>query len=515
MSHKDDSFEADQHGVDWETLFGDRQLVVVSNRQPYTFEDSGGEITVNRPVGGLTAGIDPLMQRTSGTWIAWGEGDADEEVVDDADQVDVPPEDPQYTLRCLWLSDEQVEGYYYGFSNQVLWPICHSALGTVRAEQSFWEQYKRTNEQFAGGVVDEVGRQPVVWFHDYHLALAPRMVRQRLGSEPLLVQFWHIPWPEWDVFRACPHGEEIVRGLLGNDMLGFHVDRYGQNFLESVDAMLPEATIDWQSWDVSHSGGHTHVEAVPMGVPLQEVQVKAATYREREFRSFKRSCGIDADTRVAVGVDRLDYSKGIPERLRALERLWERSPEWRGSLTYVQNGSESRSEIPAYSRLQDEVEGAVDRINDRFGTADWQPIVRVDEYLNERELYGLYRHADLALVSSVRDGMNLVAAEYAAAQIEGDGVLVLSTQTGAHDLFGEFAVSVSPFAPEQFATQIESALRMPKVERQSRMQRIRRTVAANDLWSWLRGVAETAQAVERTRPAPGRHDATTVGHDAY
>ena len=543
-----------ESGLDRALATAPEDIVVASNRQPYRHEyGDDGEITVDRPAGGLTAGLDAVMRMTEGTWIAWGDGDADTTVVDADDRVAVPPNrtggdgeaNPNgersrepvassgasgtYTLRRLWLDDDEVEGYYYGVSNQVLWPLCHAALGTIESCGDAWVDYRRVNDQFASALSEAADDETLVWLQDYHLALAPRQVRERTGesdvdgedggrsaADATLAHTWHIPWPSWDTFRACPHRDAVLDGLLGNDLLLFHVPRYCENFLRSAERGLDETTVDYDRGTVDYRGRTTTVRAVPMGVPVDRIRRRAGSREATGFRAaFRKHRGIDRDTRLAVGVDRLDYSKGIPERLRALERLWERSPEWRGSLTYVQNGSESRSEIPAYSRLQDEVEGAVDRINDRFGTADWQPVVRVDEYLNERELYGLYRHADLALVSSVRDGMNLVAAEYAAAQIEGDGVLVLSTQTGAHDLFGEPAVSVSPFAPEQFATQIESALRMPKVERQSRMQRIRRTVAANDLWSWLRGVAETAQAVEQTRPAPDRHDSTAVGHDAY
>jgi len=487
-------------GADGRSLFGTRQLLVVSNRQPYQHERSpAGELAVDRPVGGLTASLDPMMQRTGGTWIAWGEGDADREVVDGSDCVEVPPEDPQYTLRRVWLTDDQVEGYYYGFSNQVLWPLCHSSLATVEARPAYWQQYRRTNEQFAGAIVEEAGEQPVIWLHDYHLALASQRVRRELGGSPLIMQFWHIPWPSWDVFRACPHREEILEGLLGNDMLGFHVQRYANNFLECVDAAFNEATINWQSGDVSYHGGITRVESTPMGVPFKQIQQKAAAHHRSDFRGFRRSHGIDTDTRIAVGVDRLDYSKGIPERLRALETLWERYPEWQESLTCVQNGSDSRSEIPAYKALQEEVDGEIERINERFGTEDWQPIVPLSEHLSQQELYGLYRYSDVGIVSSIRDGLNLVAAEYAAAQVGGNGVLVLSTQTGAHDLFGESAVSVTPLSVGQFADRLNEALTMPPAERRSRMEHIQRVVANNNLWSWLQQNESTAQAVGRAR----------------
>lgn len=457
------------------------------------------EGSVDQPTGGLTASLDPLLQRTGGTWIAWGDGAADEAVVDGHDRVGVPPGSPRYTLRRIWLSDEQVEKYYLGFSNRVLWPICHAALATVDSDVSFWETYYETNQQFANTIVEEAGPQQVIWLQDYHLALAPWLVRLELGAAATIMHFWHVPWPTWDVFRACPHRAELLRGLLGNDLIGFHVGRYVHNFLECVEAALDDAVVDWAGETVSYRGMTTRAVAIPMGVPVDEIAGLAASYEGSDFIAFRRRHGIGPSTSIAVGVDRLDYSKGIPERLQALEALWERSPEWRESLTYVQNGSESRSEIDAYQRIQTEVEEAIQRINDRFGTDSWQPIVSVDEHLDRQELYGLYRHSDLAIVSPLRDGMNLVAEEYAAAQVDSDGVLVLSDQTGAHDLIGEAAVSITPYNIEQFADGIDRALRMPPAERRSRMNRIRQIVAANDLEQWFQRHAAELEAIRYGR----------------
>ena len=498
--HQQKSYVDESEKASRESLFGSREVVVVSNRQPYKHEKvEGDDVSVKRPVGGLTASLDPTIQDTGGTWIAWGDGEADAAVVDESDRVEVPPKDPQYTLRRVWLSDEQVRNYYYGFSNQVLWPLCHSALSNVRSEPSFWEEYYETNRQFADTIAEEANKQSVIWIQDYHFALTPWLVRRELGSGSVLMQFWHIPWPDWDVFRACPHGDEILRGLLGNDLLGFHVDQYVSHFLDCVDAVLDDATINRRSGEVFYRGGVTRVEALPLGVPYHEIQQKAATYSESEFGEFRASHGIDPDSRIAIGVGRLDYTKGIIERLRALEHLWEQYPEWRESLTYVQNGSKSRSQIRAYEAIQAEIHEEIERINERFGTDDWEPVVRVSEFLSQRELYGLYRHSDISIVSSIRDGFNLVAEEYAAAQVDGDGVLVLSTQTGVHDLIGKHAVSVSPFDVKRFAERLDEALTMPPAEQRFRMQRIRQAVAANDLEAWLEKNASASLAVGRAR----------------
>jgi trehalose 6-phosphate synthase len=485
------------------SAFEDRQLVVVSNRQPYRHTTAEyGTTAVDRPTGGLTASLDPAMQHIGGTWVAWGDGDADRDVVDDDHYVSVPPEDPSYRIRRVWLSDEQVQGYYYGFSNRVLWPLCHSSLATIRSQESYWEQYQQTNEQFADVVSEEAAEDAVIWLQDYHFGLAARDIRAELGTTSLLVQFWHIPWPAPGLYDACPHGRELLDGLLANDVLAFHVGRYCQNFLECVDAEFDDVSINWRTGTVSYRGSETRVKSIPMGVPFDRIEEMAREFTESEYEEFKTAREIDPDTRVAVGVDRLDYSKGIPERLRALELFWERHPDWRGSVTHVLNVSDSRSEIPAYERLQKRVSDGISRINDRFGTDDWRPVIEIKKHLSQRELYGLYRHADVGLVTPIRDGLNLVAAEYAAAQIDTEGVLVLSDQSGVHDVRGNSALSVSPFDPGQIAEQFENALTMAEDERTSRMESIRQSAAENDLETWIQKNAAVVSKTVSEREIP-------------
>ena len=469
---------------------GDGDLVVVSNRQPYSHGYEGGEITVEAPAGGLTAALDPVMQDVGGTWIAWGDGAADEAVVDENDRVTVPPEDPRYTVQRMWLSEAEVEGYYYGFSNRVLWPACHSALSKIHEEPSYWERYREVNERFVDAVAGRTDGDSIVWFQDYHLALAPAMARERVPEGAVLMHFWHIPWPCWDTFRGCPHARELVEGLLGSDVLGFHVPRYRENFLGCVEAVFEDATVDREAGTVTRGGHRTLVVAYPLGVPAGDIEERARTPEAASYwSSFEERH--DLGGTVALGVDRLDYSKGIPERLRALEHLWEEHPDWRGELTYVQNGSESRTGIAAYRDLQEEVETAVERINDRFGTDDWTPVVYFRDHVSQRELASLYRNSDIALVSPIRDGMNLVAQEYVAAQVEDDGVLVLSDQAGAADVL-EGAVTVRPTDPCTFAVAIKEALAMSDEERRARMRLLREQVAANDLSAWTSRNLEAA-----------------------
>ncbi|RDI72553.1 alpha,alpha-trehalose-phosphate synthase (UDP-forming) [Halopelagius longus] len=470
-------------------------VVVVSNRQPYRHEyDDEGGINVSRPTGGLTSALDAAMRERNGTWIAWGDGSADRDVVDDEGHVTVPPDEEEgtYTLNRVWLSDEQVENYYLGFSNRVLWPVCHSMLMNVHSEAAYWQNYEAVNDQFVDNVARHVGESTIVWFQDYHLSLAPRMLESRVPDGAFLAHFWHIPWPGWDMFRACPHGEEIIAGLLGNDLLGFHVPRYGENFMECVEQTLPDADVDRDAAEITFRGKTTTIKAFPLGVSVDTIRTGAKSEAAESFWSeFADEHHLD-EKRVSVGVDRLDYTKGIPERFEALERLWEDSPEWRGALTHVQIGSKSRSEIEEYMDIQTEVEEEAARINERFGTDEWEPIVYTTAHLSDEALYGAYRHGDIALVSPLRDGMNLVAQEYVAAQgDDDDAVLLLSDQTGAHDYMGEWTVTVRPQNTDEFASAIDDALRMPASERRERMRELRNRVEDADVSRWMHSVFET------------------------
>lgn len=475
----------------------DRELLVVSNRQPYRHTEDEAGISVDRPTGGLTAGLDPVMQEMGGTWIAWGDGDRDAETVDARDCVAVPPSEPSYELRRVWLSEAEVTDYYYGYCNQVLWPVCHSALTRVRAGLRGWDRYREVNEKFAEAVIERVWESPLVWFHDYHLGLAPRYVRSALGDGALLMHFWHIPWPAWDVYRSVPHRRELLLGLLSNDLLVFHVPRYRRHFLACVSAAVPSAAIDWMTGKITAGGHVTTVAAFPMGVAMEATREGATSTRADAFWArFRRRHDITAGTRVGLGVDRLDYTKGLVERLRAIERLWETHPGHRETFTYVQNASENRSRIPAYEAVQNRVAAEVDRINRRFGTDTWTPIVYLTDRLANHELGALYRHADICIVSPLRDGLNLVAQEYVAAQTDGDGVLVLSDQAGVHDVIGDDAVSIRPTDTVGFAKAIARALAMPPGERVRRMRRLTRWVEDHNLDAWVRANFGLAREVE-------------------
>jgi trehalose 6-phosphate synthase len=481
-------------------------LIVVSNRQPYRHEyedeptDSGPptgtdggaaeaagsrSIAVDEPTGGLTAGLDPVLCRTNGTWIAWGDGDADFAVTDDRNCVAVPPDEEAYTLRRLDLSEEAVDSYYYGFSNRVLWPLCHGFPDLIENRTNDFEWYRTVNERFADAVADHATDDAVIWLQDYHLALAPRMVRDAVPPGTTLAHFWHIPWPTATTFRHCPAGDRVLEGLLGTDLLGFHVDRYADRFLECVDRYLPGVDIDRGRRTVRYDGRTTRVVATPMGVDADSYDRTARSVDADGVDELFAEYGIPQGTAIGLGLDRLDYTKGIPERLTALERFFERNPGWRGEFTFVQKATPSRTEIEAYRRHGELVRSEVQRINRRFETADWRPIVYTEDVLPREDLCALYRRADAMVVSPLVDGMNLVAQEYVAASVDGDGALLLSDRTGAHERLGSHALTIDPTDADGVAAQLECALSMSPYERQRRMNTLRRRVFDGDLESWM------------------------------
>ena len=524
MPHNEDSGSPTSDGGDGRTRSADDvgstdadSFVVVSNRQPYRHEyeapadDSSGTgdgstaddastaggssmitramdartISVDRPTGGLTAGLDPVLQRAGGTWIAWGDGAADREVADDDGCVRVPPETEDYTLKRVWLSEEAVDAYYRGFSNRVLWPLCHEFPGLVESRPADLECYRSVNQEFADAVVERVDEDAVVWLQDYHFGFAPAMIRAAAPDSVTVAQFWHIPWPAPGVFQHCPARDELLEGLLGNDLLGFHVDRYCETFLECVERFLPGASVDWGRRVVRYDGAETRLVAEPMGVDAAAYDRTCRSVDLDRWESFRAKHDIPAGNAIGLGVDRLDYTKGIPERLAAVERLLERSPEWRGEFTFVQKSTPSRTEIPAYEGHGEYVRNEVERINDRFGTDDWQPIVYTEEYLDHEELCALYRRADVMIVSPLVDGMNLVAQEYVASCVDGDSALLLSHTVGSHDLLGDSAYTIDPRRREAFSETIETALSASSYERTRRLTDLRERVFENDLESWM------------------------------
>ena len=464
-------------------LRGD-QVIVVSNREPYIHEHAkDGRVVVKRPASGLVTAVEPVMRACSGTWIAHGSGDADREVVDAHDRVAVPPGHDDYQLRRLWLTPEEEQGYYFGFANEGLWPLCHVAHVRPVFRESDWEAYKAVNQRFADAVVAEArSDDPIVLVQDYHFALLPAMVREKLPNATILT-FWHIPWPNPESFGICPWRREILQGMLGSTILGFHTRFHCKNFIETVDRFL-EARIEHEHSTISFQEDETLVEAYPISIEWPSAETVAGWSSVPDARRLVRErLGLPQDVKLAVGVDRFDYTKGILERLNAVERLLEKHPEWIERFVFVQVAAPTRSALEEYRAFQERVERLTLRINERFGRPGYQPVVLLAQHHDSNAVNELFRAADMCIVTSLHDGMNLVSKEFVAARDDEQGVLILSRFAGAAREMTE-ALVVNPYHVEETADALNRAATMPAAEQRARMASLRATVREFNVFRW-------------------------------
>jgi trehalose 6-phosphate synthase len=459
------------------------QMIVVSNREPYIHNRGpDGKPVVQVPASGMVTALEPIIRACSGVWVAHGSGTADRDVVDLHDRVSVPPSDPAYTLRRVWLDEEEENGFYFGFSNEGLWPLCHLAYVRPSFREADWRQYQAVNRKFADVVLKEARTDhPVVFVQDYHFALLPAMVRQRI-PEATVVLFWHIPWPNAETFGVCPWKEALLSGMLRADILGFHTRYHCQNFLETVDRYV-ECQIDREHMTVTIQGHVCRVSPYPISIEWPPRWLEGLPSAEDCTRAIRRRFGLADDVRIGVGVERWDFTKGIVERFLAIEQLLEQDPSWRGKVTLLQVAAPTRSKLPAYRLLRQETEETAERINRIYGTERWKPIVLIGEHQEPTQVFELYRAADFCLVNSLHDGMNLVAKEFVAARDDHDGVLILSTFAGASRELIE-ALLVNPYDLSETAAAIRQALRMDRDERRERMRLMRRTVKENNVYRW-------------------------------
>lgn len=458
------------------------KFLVVANREPVIHKRVGDRIEAVRPASGMAAAIAPLMDASGGTWVGYGAGDADRDVVDEFDRVAVPPGNPTYTLRRVWLTKEQEQGFYYGLANEGLWPLCHVTFTPPVFRPTDWEMYREVNQLYADAVLQEVGDEPAfVFIQDYHFCLLPRMLKNA-NAKLIVAQFWHIPWPPPEVFRVFPWGEELLDGLLGNDLLGFHIRHHCQNFLDTVDRHI-EARVDPDRSTVTRAGHVTTVREFPISIDFAEHAAAAVSPAvEAAMGRWRARLGDGAEL-IGVGIERLDYSKGIPQRLRAIDHLLEHHPEWRGRFVFLQLAAPSRSTIPEYQKLEDDVDALVASVNARWRHADWEPIHLLKEHHEPAGMMAIHRLARFCVVSSLHDGMNLVAKEFIAARTDDDGVLVLSRFTGAARELND-ALQVNPFAVQEMADAMHAALTMPADERTRRMRRMREHVERHNVYRW-------------------------------
>ncbi len=495
--------------VSMQNMMHGSRLFAVSNREPYEHVYRGNAIAWSVPPSGLVTALEPVLRACNGTWIAQGTGDADGEAADEHGRLRVPPDHPQYTLRRVWLGKEEEEGFYFGFANEGLWPLCHIAHTRPAFRAADWEQYRVVNQKFADVLLEEMQseKEPLVLVQDYHFALLPRLIKERRPDARIAI-FWHIPWPNPEAFGICPWQSQLLDGMLGADLIGFHIQAHCNNFLETVDHAL-ESRVDWERFAVSRHEHVTSVRPFPISVAFSDNGASLSS----EPAGSLRELGEQA-LYLGLGVDRVDYTKGIPERFRAIERLFDLHPSYRGKLVFVQIGAPSRTRIKRYQDLTAEVEGEADRINRRFRAGAWKPIIFLNEHHTHEELQQYYREADFCLVTSLHDGMNLVAKEYIAARRDEQGVLILSRFTGAsHELAD--ALVVNPYDTDELAEAIHTALTMPAGEKRARMRRMRAVVEEHNVYRWAGNlIAELAAIRLEPAQAPPAGESKAVAHAA-
>jgi trehalose 6-phosphate synthase len=464
-------------------LLHGEKVVILANREPYIHDRlSDGKIQVRHPASGLVTALEPVMRACSGVWVAHGSGTADRETVDRFNRVQVPPGDEAYSIRRVWLTEEEQQGYYYGFANEGLWPLCHVAHARPVFRADDWNHYKAVNQKFADAVCSEVdSKDPIILVQDYHFALAPAMIRKRLPAATVLT-FWHIPWPNDERIGMCPWRNELLEGLLGSSIVGFHTQLHCNNFLSSVDRYL-ETRIDRGDNAVVRQGRRTLVRPYPISLewPVRWVESSPSVAECRA--QVWHELGLAKDAMLGIGVDRLDYTKGVEERLLAVERLLERRPEFLGRFTFVQLAAPSRTKIARYQELNDAVEQLTERINRRFGDREYKPILLLRSHHEPPEVFRFYRAADVCYVSSLHDGMNLVAKEFVAARTDLRGVLVLSEFTGAARELTE-ALIVNPYDLEASSEALATALTMPVDEQRDRMRSMRALISQFNIYRW-------------------------------
>ena len=471
------------------------EVIVVSNRQPYIHQRTDGEVKVLFPASGLVTALEPILRACQGIWVAHGNGNADAEYVDSEDCVLVPPSAPEYKLKRVWLTQEEEEGYYYGFSNEGLWPLCHIAHTRPLFRVSDWDQYVRVNQKFADAIVSaSKSKSPIVLVQDYHLALVPRMVRNKL-PEATIITFWHIPWPNPEAFGICPWREEILDGLMGSSIVGFHIRFHRNNFLESIDRYL-ESRIDRETSSISYSGNNCLVKSYPISIewPPRLMQKVPPTEQCRE--GIRRLHNLAEDTQLGLGIDRMDYSKGILERFRSVDRLFELQPDLIGKFSFVQIAAPSRSTIAAYQQFEREVHELADSINEKYEGKGAPPIILLAKHHEPEAVYKYMRAVDLCFVSSLHDGMNLVSKEFVASRDDERGVLILSMFAGASRELTE-ALIVNPYDVEHCANALLAAIRMPDNEQQERMHAMRNYVREFNIYRWAGKMLIDAAIVRR------------------
>ena len=474
---------------------GENALYVVSNREPYmhVIEDTTGKARCIKPASGVVTAIDPILRACGGTWIAHGSGNADRKFVNSKNKLAVPPDDNRYILKRVWLTKSEEEGYYYGFSNEGLWPLCHITHTRPIFRDSDWQMYKKVNQKFADAILEELpAKNPFVFIQDYHFTLLPKMIKEKQPNATIAL-FWHIPWPNPEIFATCPYQKEILDGMLDSDLIGFHVQFHCNNFLDTANRFL-ESRVDTEKFSIVRAGKETFVRAFPISV--DSYMGEGIERRSAEIEELSKEFELDGKI-VAVGVERIDYTKGLVERMYAVDRFLEKYPQYRGKFVLIQLAAPSRIHIKRYHDLMGEIEEAVEKVNWKHSDGNWKPIIYLKKHFSPEEIKPYYALANICVVSALHDGMNLVAKEYVISNKKLDGALILSRFTGAARELTD-AVQINPYSIEEFADAIKSAVEMPAEERKRRMENMRKIVTENNIYHWAGNIITELTALKKS-----------------
>jgi trehalose 6-phosphate synthase len=460
------------------------RLIVVSNRLPFALDSTGEDLwTVTPAVGGLVSAIEPVLRERGGTWIGWPgiAGEIPQAPLAEATR------DAGYNVVPVALSETERDEFYYGYSNEVIWPLFHDLQNFCNFEPAYWQAYKQVNERYADAIIANARTDDFIWVHDYHLMYVAQALRERCTTQisSSLTFFLHVPFPPYDIFTKLPQQRRLLRALLQFDLLGFQTRRDVRNFLQCVRRVMPDAKV-LSRGDTDVIQFETRKICVghfPIGIDFDsfDADAKQAVVRDRseQLRASFPGC------QLMLGSDRLDYSKGIPERLRAFRDALERYPEMHGRLVLIQVVVPSRVDIPRYHEFKGRIDRLVGDINGRFSTSTWVPVQYHFRSLNRADLLAHYRGCDIAFITPLKDGMNLVAKEYCASRPSEDGALILSQFAGAAEQLKPGALLVNPYDVEQMADTISTAFRMNQAQRTARMKRMRRNVRAENVFWWV------------------------------
>jgi len=476
---------------------GENTLFVISNREPYmhVVDESTGMTKCIMPASGVVTAIHPILCACGGTWIAHGGGNADKKFVNSKDKLGVPPEDNRYILKRVWLTKEEEDGYYYGFANEGLWPLSHNTHTRPIFRESDWQMYKKVNQKFAESVLEELPvKSPFIFIQDYHFTLLPKLIKEK-RPDATIALFWHIPWPNPESFSICPYHKEILDGMLGCDLIGFHVQNHCNNFLDTANRLL-ESRVDTEIFSVTRFGKETFVRAFPISVDGHISDGSFNVEPIREIEKLKKEYELE-DKIVGLGVDRIDYTKGIIERILAIDRFLEKCPQYKKKFVFIQLAAPSRTHIKRYHDLIGEIDELVEKKNWKYLDGNWKPIIYLKRYFSQDEIEPFYMLADFCIVSSLHDGMNLVAKEYVAAKKDLTGSLILSQFTGAARELTD-AIQINPYSIEEFAESIKLTIEMPLEEKRKRMENMRQVIIENNVYRWAANIITELSSLKKT-----------------